>query len=940
MGQPSEQQLQEVARVFTEGINGPLQGDLDATRRVNEFIQQHKPDPTFNACLGVIATSPQSGVSDGVRQQAAIALKNSVVQLFDQAVKPILGHLQGLLIGDGVSSGLADKYEGTSKAIASCISNIAKVATLAAWPTLVPSLWQQLQAATVESHRVAVLTCIKHICEDCAAQLDTPLAAGQVAMAESLLPELVKLLSTSHIPREIELCLEAIFILMDSPSADQQNSAIACKTQALLQPLLQALSRCIEVGNSMGKGGNAIRRNTLRCYRMLLWYYDELKTLGALQTILPLIYTCTNEDDHEVALASCEFWGDMVNNPNAVKDIVDLGLLAQLLEQLLNKMVYSDMEIAMLMDEESRDNVNPPRSRRSRHHMGQEEEDDDTQVEQWTLRKCAAATLDVISGTLQEALLSPPGLPQGWFLTNQIQGRLQNSEWRVQEAAVLALGAVAHGLPPQHIMPHLPSMIELLLGTLSDVAGQKYHFLVRSISCWTLSRYDDFICNNEQFIQYYDKYLELLLVAMTDTKRKVQECAVSAFAELVDRSQHAICEERYLEQIVKKVTPCWTPGTYTTRNLVILLDAVGHLVRTAGTDINTPAAQQCLFGPLIRTLLPHTRDDDYHLMPQLLYCIFNIIHGLGAAFAPYVEEVFQRALSMIGQFFMQQWHFAEGKCPEPPDGDNCYIAFDIIGALVQAMEDERPRMEALLSGTRFPGTDFTIFQLALLPFANPAMNCDKHVKMAGMGFMGESLRRFPQYTVVPSLEQVPAVLRCCDQNDDLCNDCCWFCGEIALVLETASVPAEQAASVVGMMANILVPVLTRNEWHANLLQNCSIAVGRFGLVQPAVMSGQLSTFLVPLCENLGQVRDTNEKEQGFMGMMRMLQQGGFNVLQDSKSVQAVLSGFASFRERSDDLTHMMVTILEALKRVIPPADWPAVKTLAPPGFPQDLARAM
>lgn len=74
---------------------------------------------------------------------------------------------------------------------------------------------------------------------------------------------------------------------------------------------------------------------------------------------------------------------------------------------------------------------------------GDEDEDEDDEDEddfdtEWTLRKCSAATLDVLSVTYAEDLL-PQLLPL-------IQQSLGSNSWEVREAGLLALGAIAEGM--------------------------------------------------------------------------------------------------------------------------------------------------------------------------------------------------------------------------------------------------------------------------------------------------------------------------------------------------------------------------------------------------------------------------------------------------------------------------------------------------------------
>jgi len=93
----------------------------------------------------------------------------------------------------------------------------------------------------------------------------------------------------------------------------------------------------------------------------------------------------------------------------------------------------------------------------------------------WNLRKCSAAALDVLSNVFHQALL-PVLLPL-------LKESLFSAQWLVKESSILALGAVSEGCM-DGMIPHLPELVPFLINCLSDSKA-----LVRSITCWTLSRY-------------------------------------------------------------------------------------------------------------------------------------------------------------------------------------------------------------------------------------------------------------------------------------------------------------------------------------------------------------------------------------------------------------------------------------------------------------------
>ena len=100
--------------------------------------------------------------------------------------------------------------------------------------------------------------------------------------------------------------------------------------------------------------------------------------------------------------------------------------------------------------------------------------------------------MDVLSNVLHEALL-PVLLPL-------LKEMLFDSDWLVKESAILALGAVAEGCS-EGISVHLGELIPYLITCLSDSKA-----LVRSITCWTLSRYAHWVV-----AQSHDNYLKKML---------------------------------------------------------------------------------------------------------------------------------------------------------------------------------------------------------------------------------------------------------------------------------------------------------------------------------------------------------------------------------------------------------------------------------------------
>ena len=110
--------------------------------------------------------------------------------------------------------------------------------------------------------------------------------------------------------------------------------------------------------------------------------------------------------------------------------------------------------------------------------------------------RCSAAALDVLSNVFHGTLLP--------FLLPLLKETLFSVDWLVKESAILALGAVAEGCM-EGIMQHLPELLPYLITCLSDNKA-----LVRSITCWTISRYAHWVV-----LQPHDLYLKPMMTEVT-----------------------------------------------------------------------------------------------------------------------------------------------------------------------------------------------------------------------------------------------------------------------------------------------------------------------------------------------------------------------------------------------------------------------------------------
>ena len=180
----------------------------------------------------------------------------------------------------------------------------------------------------------------------------------------------------------------------------------------------------------------------------------------------------SQDEDPGVALEACDFWCALCETE------LDEGMLAvlrsfipQLVPVLLTNMAYEldDEEIVEAEEDElnagrpDREQDLKPFAQGSRvtSFAGDAEDDDDDgdAMQSWTLRKSSASSLDTLSMCYPSEML-PVLLPI-------VDVRLRDSDWRLRESAILALGAVAEGCDAG--LSHLaPQVIQGLLPVLDD----------------------------------------------------------------------------------------------------------------------------------------------------------------------------------------------------------------------------------------------------------------------------------------------------------------------------------------------------------------------------------------------------------------------------------------------------------------------------------------
>ncbi|KAK7940263.1 hypothetical protein WMY93_003589 [Mugilogobius chulae] len=649
--QPDEQGLQQVLQLLKDS-----QSPNTATQRaVQQKLEQLNQFPDFNNYLIFVLTRLKTE-DEPTRSLSGLILKNNVKAHYQNFPPAVADFIKKECLGS-----IGDPSPLIRATIGILITTIASKGELQTWPELIPQLCNLLNSEDYNTCEGS-FGALQKICEDSS-----------------------ELLDSDALNRPLNIMIPKFLQFFKHCSPKIRSHAIACVNQFIIgraQALMDNIDTFIESLFALAEDEDCeVRKNVCRALVMLLEVRVD-RLIPHMHSLIQYMLQRTQDPDENVALEACEFWLTLAEQP-ICKEVLSRPLV-QLIPILVNGMKYSEIDIILLKGDVEEDEAVPdseqdikPRFHKSRtvtlqHEGGETEEDediddddddDDDTLSDWNLRKCSAAALDVLANVFRDELL-PHLLPL-------LKDLLFHPDWVVKESGILVLGAIAEGCM-QGMVPYLPELIPHLIQCLCDKKA-----LVRSIACWTLSRYAHWVVSHPD--SYLQPLMTELLKRILDGNKRVQEAACSAFATLEEEA----CTELvpYLDFILD--TLVFAFGKYQHKNLLILYDAIGTLADSVGHHLNQPEYIQKLMNPLI-VKWNELKDEDKDLFP-LLECLSSVATALQSGFLPYCEPVYQRCVTLVQKTLAQAMMYSQHPDQyEAPDKDFMIVALDLLSGLAEA----------------------------------------------------------------------------------------------------------------------------------------------------------------------------------------------------------------------------------------------------------------
>ncbi|KAI3642052.1 hypothetical protein MP228_011607 [Amoeboaphelidium protococcarum] len=902
MWQANEQVLNTVLQVLhnADSPNNAIQ--MQVRKKLDEF---QTSVPQYNNYLIHILTQLKQE-SPQVRAAAGLILKNNIRSIGTQISEDLS------FIKQCAVHSLGDPLPLVRGTVGIVITTLVSKIGLQQWPDLLGNLVQLVQSKddnTVEG----AFSSLSKICED-SGQMLTEQAPDLV---RQLLPILIQFSGSQNMKvRTFALNSVNQFIIWQSDVLFNE----------FMGPYIQALS-----ARAQDTAGE-VRRLVCQAFVMLLDNKADI-LLPQMNSIAEFMLYAMKDQEESVSLEACEFWlrfAEMDNLQTAMQ-----GYLPTLLPQLLKGMVYSEDDLAILDQDEDDQNV-PDRAEdiKPRHHKAkthavengqkqqqqqqqdaeegeldqddeeEDEEDDDEVYAEWNLRKCSAATLDAIASSFGDSILS---------LVLPILNQMMNSpEWTQREAGILALGAIADGCM-SGIQPHLPQLLPFLLQNMNDPKP-----LVKSITCWTLSRYTGFVIDSFESnkASYFEPLLSVILTAVLSNNKRVQEAACSALSVFEEEALDYMVP--YLPQLLQVFNQAFQ--VYQKKNVTILLDSVGTLAEGVGSALAKPEYINLLMPPLIvrwNTL----SDDDPQLFP-LLECLSIVAAALGSTFEPFSHPIYERCIKLIKQTItMQVMHQQNPGQMDEPDIDFLIVALDLVSGIVQALQQN---FSSLLQRVQ-P----SLYDLLLHCICHES----PEVRQSAFALIGDlaihSFATLKQYLpqIMPVLIQQSSV-NLVDTNLSAVNNACWAAGEISMQYGQEMVP------FVKPMTDQLLAILFHRESSKILQENVAITIGRLSLISPESIAPNLEVIVEPWCRALRQTKPNAEKESAFRGFCRLIQTNPNGLL---KSFSWFADAVAMYPSAPQDLRDAFQAILSGVKNMLG-AQWDNYYSNFPPSLRERLQK--
>ncbi|KAI9304113.1 importin beta-2 [Cunninghamella echinulata] len=876
--QPHIDELNKLVNFLRETDQNNNENNIYIQQKLESF--QNIPD--YNAYLVFILIKLTEDIY--IRQVSGLLLKNNLLHYFETIPLSVLNYIKSCCCDAFLQP---DPNLNIRSAISSVITCFIKSGNLNHWKEILECLINAMDSPNILSMEMAYDGLFK-ICEDSVSNLDQDIDG--IRPLHIIIP---KLIQSFHHPN-LKIRKEAIMTI---------NQLMTSESSSSMQPFIKIyLEGLLMLTND---SDTSIQKELCHAFTVLLEARpDKVEPFSS--TILEYILYCTehhhHKKDEQVMLQACNFWLTYMSIPSLHDHLIPY--INRLIPALLSNMVYSESDIMDLIGHQDELNMNVadkdqdirPKFYQKRQHNqkynlninptdnddddddigdGNQEDDDHDDDEddsddddelylEWNLRKSSGSTLETLATSYSKQVCDD--------LLPYLDGILFQHDWKIRESGIFALGIIAKGTF-DHMKIYLPQLLPYLQENMKHNMP-----LIRSITCWTISRYSDWLIEQCQFQEgkqnYFEPVLCELLERILDQSKHVQFHACSALAVLQEDAKTILIP--YLNPILKNLSQAFV--IYKRKNLDSLYDVLGTLADSIGSALNQQQFFTLIMPPLIEKW-NQLSDIDTDLFP-LFQCLSSVTAALGNSFTSYSEPVFSRCIRIISST-LYGYHYAQEQS-NLPNIDFAIAGLDLLSGMIQGMGSD---IAPLISSYSNPSI-FDILEISL-----KESNLD--ILQSSCALCGDlSIACFDK--LEPYLDNLmPLLIQQSElkgsESIPICSNAIWAIGEISILWNQ-----QKLLNFIPSFLQHLLTILStsslstckNNQEKITLYDNVIVAFGRLGFVTPELASMHLKRYTRLWLMRANHLQYNHEKDSAFIGFCQIIK----------SNPEAALKEFGRFAE--------------------------------------------
>lgn len=557
-------------------------------------------DPSFHKSLIYILNSTSQ--SKEIRNLAGTVFKSQLEINSRILTEDVISYFKANII-----SCFFDIDYQIRKTVSNLINTFIRHFGMDAWPEVLSLIEENLDKK--EGNEISIET-LNIILEDCQGEIDEQFSGSMRKIVDKLIYCLKSAKINNHL---CSIFLNTMNIFLDS------CQEITIEKLSEIIPLLKEYSR---------NDDNEVKSKVAKCWFSVI-HLEKRYVNEYCEELFSFFINNFNNNNIEQSFASSEFFLYVISSEeNFLRfDNIKLSLknkLNILIPILLQNMKLTESDINYL--------DNKFQVEKATNDSNSNEEDDDDYNSESTLRKSCSRILDNLSN------IYPAETFQNMKLI--LENDIQSEEDIIKERSILALGAISIG-SYQQVSNHLVTLIPFLIRELQH--PNKY---IRTITCWTLSRYTKFILVDnyqEGKEELFKEYLTEILKKFLDKDNMVRESAGTAFQEMININKNMI--EPYLFDVLKIITNVF--DKFSGLNLLSSYEILIILME----NYNDLFQNQNLVEDIVKCIVQKWYDlvkaNDLLTLPSFFDVINTLIHVGGPFLLDYCEYFLTGCLKII-----------------------------------------------------------------------------------------------------------------------------------------------------------------------------------------------------------------------------------------------------------------------------------------------------